>query len=107
MALLLTALGSLGLCLAMTRHQRQLFGGKTLQGAPRWLFRLVGWLGLTLGAWLCVQHAGLGVGLTLFFAYLTVCVFCLALLLPALEKRRKASDAARHTKTASQGNSTP
>jgi hypothetical protein len=80
-ALLLTQAALTALCLAMPKHHAQVWQH---EGSPgrRTLLRAAGWLALWLAAAICVVADGVGVGLVLWCALLTVAGSVVAWLLP-------------------------
>ena len=79
MSFLLTLGGSLGLCLSMRKHARQVFGNSPPSKHVLLGLRITGWALLGLAILISVLTEGIGLGLTLFVAYLNVAVFGIAL----------------------------
>jgi hypothetical protein len=82
LAALMLAHGALtSLCLAMPKHHAQVWQH---EGSPprRALLRAAGWLGLIATVTLCVAADGVGVGLVMFCAVVTLAGSCVAWLLP-------------------------
>ncbi|MGY4800558.1 DUF3325 domain-containing protein [Teichococcus aerofrigidensis] len=73
--------GFAGLCLAMDRHQRDLFGRRRAAGRSAGL-RWAGWLLLGLSLPPCVLAAGWGIGSVLWCGLLTLAAGLLVLLMP-------------------------
>jgi hypothetical protein len=80
-ALLLAQSALTALCLAMPKHYAQVWRH---EGSPprRTLLRAAGWLGLIATVTLCVTADGVGVGLVMFCAVVTLAGSCVAWLLP-------------------------
>lgn len=76
---LLTVLGVCALSLGMKRHFRQVFPGQPFSRGRQYMARAVAAVLLTAAAVVCARDAGVGVGLTVFVAYLNLTGFGLAL----------------------------
>ncbi len=82
LAALMLAQGALtALCLSMPKHQAQVWRH---EGSPRRraLLRAAGWIGVLSTATLCIAADGVGVGLVMFCAVVTLAGSCVAWLLP-------------------------
>ena len=73
--------GTSCLCLAMSRHYRQLFRNRSLSTRKKAILNTAGYTCLALGLFTCTQSMGPAVGGTAFVAYLSVAIFSLALIL--------------------------
>lgn len=71
----------LTLSLAMPKHYKQIFSGRTLSSNSKVLLRSLGWLLLLLALVFAVQVWGAGYGLVLLLGALTALLFVLVLLL--------------------------
>jgi hypothetical protein len=80
-ALLLAYSALTALCLAMPKHHAQVWRH---EGSPprRARLRAAGWLGLGATAALCIAADGVGIGLVMFCAVVTLAGSCVAWLLP-------------------------
>lgn len=83
----LTLAGSLLLCLSMRKHWRQILGDQELKPGVATTLRSLGFGVLLIAAIVASIRHGVGVGLTVFFAHLTVAVFGIAVALPYWYRR--------------------
>ncbi|MEO1078656.1 MAG: DUF3325 family protein [Pseudomonadota bacterium] len=77
----LTILGVCALSLGMKRHFLQVFPALRFSRARQYTARFAGALLLIAAAFACVSDAGVGLGLTIYVAYLNLAAFGLALVL--------------------------
>ncbi|CDG81380.1 DUF3325 domain-containing protein [Janthinobacterium agaricidamnosum] len=80
-ALALAYAGMAGLCLAMDRHHRQVWGGEPAPAARRGL-RGAGWLLLLIALWPCIAVWGTSVGIVAWLGFLSAGALLLVGLLP-------------------------
>ena len=81
LALVLAYTGFGGLCFAMQKHHRQLWG-RDAAPALRVGLRITGWICLVSSFWACVVAWGEAVGAVAWFGVLSVAGIVLACLLP-------------------------
>ena len=86
LALVLAAVATAALCVAMRRHQGLLFSSALSVGRKRGL-QSAGYAGLALAAFLFARAMGTLVGLTLFTGWFTVCMIATALTVTWLRER--------------------
>lgn len=86
---LLTLGGASCLCLSMPQHFRRVFRGATLTRPGRYSLRVAGYGLLAVAVYACADRHGIGVGLTVFTAYLTVAILAIALILPLVPDPKK------------------
>ncbi|MEM7501589.1 MAG: DUF3325 domain-containing protein [Pseudomonadota bacterium] len=85
----LTVAGTALLCLSMRKHWKQVLPGRARSQTAAMAIRSAGYCLLLAAAVMASIRYGTGVGLTLFFALLTVAVFGIALLLPVWQRGRE------------------
>ena len=87
LALVLTAMATAALCLAMRRHQGLLFS-RGLSASRKMSLQLAGYAVLMLAAFVFARAMGTFVGLTLFTGWFTVCTLGTALTVTWLHEHR-------------------
>ena len=90
LALVLAAIATAALCLAMRRHQGLLFSSG-LSAARKKSLQSAGYAGLALAAFLFARTMGALVGLTFFTGWFTVCMLGTALTATWLQQRQAES----------------
>ena len=89
LSLLLIAVATVALCLAMKKHQRQLLGapmGKT----PSRSLRITGFVLLIVAYFVMLAQTGVIYTLALYFCWFTVCIFAMAFYCTWYAERRGA-----------------
>ena len=86
LALVLAAIATAALCVAMRRHQGLLFPGG-LSATRKRSLQSAGYAGLVLAAFLFARALGALVGLTFFTGWFTVCMLGTALTAAWLQQR--------------------
>ena len=94
LALVLAAVATAALCVAMRRHQGLLFSSE-LSAAGKRSLQLAGYAGLALAAFLFARTMGMLIGLTFFTGWFTVCMLATALTATWLQERQAAGPSRR------------